>query len=148
MLVRNEENSEMIIRAPQIILIHFLNFLCFLDSIKSNIPPRVFVITESKLTAPSIRMTTLSQVPMDSGLDKIIETMTIDHRRDTICTIAEINLITFANFLCFIASLISRITHRIEPTIRMIPINIVKVEMVASVAVAVEVDIEGNELKS
>lgn len=130
----------MIIKIPQMILIHLANPLTLDDWTKSKIAHRVLVtidkilIHKSTVIRPLIRAPTLWIV-----LNTMIE-ITIDPSIASNCTTAEMILITLANFLCFLASLSKSIAHRTEPTIRIRPSNMAIVEIAtngAEVVVAV-----------
>lgn len=113
---------------PQIILIHLLNHLFFADSIKSNIPHRIFVMIEM---TPMIAITNMIVAKNPSHVVgrlvyAIIITM-IDPMMDKSCMIPVIRLIIFANHVCFLASLKSKKDPRIAPIIKMILITCIPI---------------------
>ena len=130
--VTKEENNAMIIKIPQMILIHLANPLTLDDWIKSKIAHRVFVMIERKLMIRR-KVMVHHTIPVTVWtLLKRIMVIIMDPRIAVNWTIAEIYLITLANFLCFIASLSKRIAHRIEPAMRIIHKSTANVEIVTS----------------
>ena len=73
---------------------------------------------------------------------RTIDTITTDPMIDNRCTIAQIILITFANFLYFIASFRRRIAHRIDHDIKRSQISIANVEMVTRGVVSVGIELK------
>ena len=138
--VTKEENNAMIITIPQMILIHLANPFTLLDWIKSKIAHRVFVTIDKMLMHKSTVIKPLNRAPVLWMLLNTIIEMIIDPNIASNCTIAEMILITLANFLCFLASLSKSIAHQTDPAIRITPSSIAIVEMAtngAAVVVAV-----------
>jgi len=119
--VTKDENSEIIIKIPQMILIHFLNLFALLDWIKSKIAPRVLVTIAIILIANNTLMMILVANQMFSILLSSMSVMMIDPTIAASWTLPEIILMIFANFLCFLASCNKSMAHRTDPTMRMIP---------------------------
>ncbi|MEI8092050.1 MAG: hypothetical protein WCG98_07835 [bacterium] len=73
-----------------------------------------------------------NRAPTLCVLLNITSVITTDPNIANSCTIAEIILITLANFLCFLASFRRSIAHRIAPAIRIIPSSAAKVDTVTN----------------
>jgi hypothetical protein len=127
--VINEENNETIIITPQMILIHFANHFTLPDWINSKMPHRMLVMMESILIPIKAVIRYPTRKLTELGFASTILTVTIDPMMDKKSMIAHIRLITFANFLCVIASLMRRIAPRTDPTMRIMPKSIAKVEI-------------------